>query len=78
MTRELETELLRLVGSGVRPRDVADEWCASGKIQRAKQMWATLEKWCRKGWYEYGVTLDLGWLTEAGKAKLKENPENKP
>ena len=21
-----------------------------------------LEKWAAKGWYDYGVTVDLGWL----------------
>lgn len=31
-----------------------------------KRAWRILEKWCDKGWYSYGVTLDLGWLTEAG------------
>jgi len=31
-----------------------------------------LEKWCRKNWYEYGVTLDLGWMTPLGLAKAKE------
>lgn len=25
-----------------------------------------LEKWGRKGWYEYGVTVDMGWLTPKG------------
>lgn len=30
------------------------------------------DKWPAKGWYEYGVTYDLGWLTEAGKAKAAE------
>lgn len=25
-----------------------------------------LEKWTRNGWYEYGVSLDLGWITEKG------------
>jgi hypothetical protein len=67
---ELETELLRLVGAGQRPRDVAEQWCAEGRIANSKQMWATLDKWRRNGWYEYGVTLDLGWLTAAGKAHL--------
>lgn len=28
-----------------------------------KRAWYILDKWCRKGWYSYGVTLDLGWLT---------------
>lgn len=31
-----------------------------------KQNLYYLEKWTRKGWYSYGVTLDLGWLTEEG------------
>lgn len=26
-------------------------------------------KWSAKGWYDYGVSADLGWLTEAGMAK---------
>lgn len=25
-----------------------------------------LGKWCDKGWYQYGVSLDLGWLTQEG------------
>lgn len=32
-----------------------------------KRAWYLLEKWSNKGWYEYGVTLDLGWLTLLGK-----------
>lgn len=28
-----------------------------------KQLWRYLEKWCGKGFYDYGVTLDLGWLS---------------
>lgn len=31
-----------------------------------KRAWYLLEKWCGKDWYEYGVTLDLGWLTDKG------------
>lgn len=31
-----------------------------------KQAHATLKKWEKKGWYEYGVCLDLGWLTDEG------------
>lgn len=26
-----------------------------------------LEKWSSKGWYEYGVSVDLGWLETKGK-----------
>lgn len=25
-----------------------------------------LSKWTRKGWYDYGTVIDMGWLTEAG------------
>jgi DNA-binding NarL/FixJ family response regulator len=26
------------------------------------------EKWADKDWYDYGVAVDLGWLTPTGKA----------
>ena len=28
------------------------------------------EKWTNKGWYDYGVNILAGWLTEAGKYAL--------
>ena len=31
-----------------------------------KRAWYLLEKWSRKGWYDYGVSLDLGWITPEG------------
>jgi hypothetical protein len=34
-----------------------------GVIASEKQAHRTLEKWCHKGWYDYGVAIDLGWLT---------------
>lgn len=24
------------------------------------------EKWCRKGWYDYGVSVGMGWLETPG------------
>jgi len=27
-----------------------------------------LEKWAGKGWYDYGVSVMAGWLTDEGKA----------
>lgn len=36
-----------------------------------KQCWRVLEKWCDKGWYDFGVCIDLGWLTEEGRAALQ-------
>lgn len=31
-----------------------------------KRVWYLAEKWSRKGWYEYGVAVDMGWLEPAG------------
>lgn len=31
-----------------------------------KQNLYYLSKWARKSWYDYGVALDLGWLTDVG------------
>jgi len=32
-----------------------------------KRIYAIVCKWSRKGYYEWGVAHDLGWLTEKGK-----------
>lgn len=37
-----------------------------------KRCWYLLEKWTGQGLYDYGVTLDLGWLTDKGVEKAKE------
>lgn len=42
-------------------RDWITNALSSGLILSEKQVLATLEKWTRKGWYEYGVSLDHGW-----------------
>lgn len=31
-----------------------------------------LDKWSTKGWYDYGVSLYLGWLEPLGREKLQE------
>lgn len=43
------------------PRTVIAEMVREKRIQSPKQAWRTLEKWSDRGWYDYGVTLDLGW-----------------
>ena len=49
---------------GIRmPRDTIQEMVDKGLISNHKQAHRTLEKWNEKGWYEYGVALDLGWKT---------------
>ncbi|MCM3131874.1 hypothetical protein M3629_03710 [Paenibacillus polysaccharolyticus] len=37
-----------------------------------KRAYTLLEKWSRKGWYEYGVSVRVGWLQPEGIAKAKE------
>ncbi len=43
------------------PRDVIEDMLQKGMINSPKQAWATLKKWSKKGLYDYGVSLDLGW-----------------
>jgi hypothetical protein len=50
-------------------RDIAGDFIAQGVAPKQLHYW--LEKWIGKGWYKYGVSLDLGWLTEAGRAEIK-------
>lgn len=42
-----------------------------------KRVVALCEKWANKGWYEYGVSVDTGWLTEAGHERLKQEYERR-
>lgn len=60
----LPTELAPVLPvSGPRsPRDVMVVMDMDGK--RAAYL---LRKWTHKGLYEYGVNLELGWLTETGR-----------
>lgn len=37
-----------------------------------KRIMRMLEKWVRKGWWDYGVSLRTGWLTDEGKAAAEE------
>lgn len=36
-----------------------------------KRAWYLLKKWSSFGWYDYGATLDLGWLTREGERKTQ-------
>lgn len=58
--------------AGFRPRQLINE---PGFYMNHKRAWYLLEKWGRKDWYEWGVTMDLGWLTDEGIAKAKEMVE---
>jgi len=50
-------------GSRIRPRDIIN---SEGFTMHYKRSWYLLGKWSDKGWYDYGVTLDLGWITLKG------------
>lgn len=43
------------------PRFILNEMLINGLINNYKQGLKTLEKWCKKGLYDYGCCLDLGW-----------------
>lgn len=53
---------------GCSPRDIINE---IGFYMSCKRAWYLLEKWARKGFYDYGVSSDLGWLTPEGVALAK-------
>lgn len=66
MKPELESYLWERIGfagdrSGRFPRDVIEEMIKLKMIESPKQAWATLDKWIKKGKYDYGCKLDLGW-----------------
>ncbi|MDI6808289.1 MAG: hypothetical protein QME66_04810 [Candidatus Eisenbacteria bacterium] len=48
------------------PRDLINESTFPIHHKRAYYL---LEKWIGRGFYEYGVSLDLGWLTREGKVE---------
>jgi hypothetical protein len=60
MTKENETYLWGKIGPAF-PRAIIATMLDDGMIKNVKQAWRTLEKWCKKGVYDYGVALDLGW-----------------
>ena len=52
-----ELDLFTMAQAGIRPRDAAQ---ALGVPRRRLDY--ILWKWSMKGWYDYGVAIDLGWL----------------
>lgn len=50
---------------GNTPRDTIKAMLDVGLIESPKQAWRTLEKWANKDMYDYGVSLDLGWLEDS-------------
>ncbi len=56
------------------PRDIIADMIAKGKIGHPKEAWATLEKWEAKELYEYGVSLDLGWIVAGARRPPRLEP----
>ena len=68
MRKELEDYLFERIRSagevGATPRDIIEIMLHEKMINSPKQAWATLKKWSKKGLYDYGISLDLGWKVE--------------
>ena len=63
MRSDLENYFYKRIKKGFSPRFIIEVMMESGKIKSRKQAYATLKKWTNKGYYNYGVSLDLGWIT---------------
>lgn len=61
--------LLDLYNKNISPRELINQ---PDFYIHHKRAWYLLEKWSNKGLYDYGVTIDLGWLTTKGKKVAKE------
>jgi hypothetical protein len=66
---DLYKSSLKLMCKILSPRDIIN---SDNFKMNHKRAWYLLEKWSDKDWYEYGVCLDLGWLTDKGKEKAIE------
>lgn len=65
MQGDLEFILKSRISKGECCRYIIQDMLDKKLINNPKQAWRTLEKWVRKGLYNYGVALDLGWLITA-------------
>ena len=63
MRADLENYLYKRIKKGICPRLLIRSMFETGKIKSRKQAYATLKKWTNKGYYDYGVSIDLGWIT---------------
>lgn len=62
-----EAGLLRALTEGIKPRDAGERLGIHWK-RVEKLCW----KWADRGWYEYGTTADLGWLTPRGNVVVQQ------
>lgn len=50
---------MRKVEQSISPREIIN---ILSEFVNYKRCWYLLEKWSNKGFYNYGVTMDLGWF----------------
>lgn len=50
---------IRKIDKSVSPRNIIN---TLSEFINYKRCWYLLEKWSNKGFYNYGVTMDLGWF----------------
>lgn len=60
--KEDERQLMQHVIAGGTPYDFA--------AMHVKRTCATLDKWDRKGWWEWGTNIRAGWLTDEGRVAV--------
>ena len=65
---------MRRTHAGEWPRDVIGDLLTRGAIASPKRAWRTLEKWCHRGWYDFGTSLDMGWMTEKSPCGRSTSP----
>lgn len=65
-TNPMEFQILARMLDGERPRHAGS---ALGIPDKRVQAWC--RKWMQRGWYDYGVSLDTGWLNEDCQAEIR-------
>lgn len=65
MRADLEEELERRIRAGESARSIIEDLLERRAVESQKQPLRTLEKWESRGWWDCGVSLDLGWFTDA-------------
>jgi hypothetical protein len=63
-----ERSIAQYVVSGATGSEAEAWWVAKGSPPR--QLWAVLDRWAARGWWDYGVSIRGGWLTESGREAL--------
>jgi len=47
-------------------------------LMHTNRLHSILNKWCDAGWWDFGVSLRTGWLTNKGKQELRRRLQESP